>query len=237
MPRGSYAKVSATDRALIVECADGGGDWKALCANLRVNPKTAHGWVKSGAQERRLHAGSRRKALAEEQVDAICGMIEEDQGIILKALKERILVDFQLNVAISTIHNYLEGWLLMLKVHCIAADTNNVRNKAALPMEYVQAISGHMQDNKTIICMDETNVNLYCRRTQAAIALMESKDPNVHVIGAITNFQVVKWSRLEVHFGRKAQMTDLLICYSISHKVIIQLTCALMQGSTPIFIL
>ena len=30
-------------------------------------------------------------------------MIEEDQGITLKALKERILADFQLNVAISTI--------------------------------------------------------------------------------------------------------------------------------------
>ena len=115
MPRGPYAKVSAADRARIVECADGGGDWKALCANLRVNPKTAHGWVKSGAQERRPHAGGRRKALTEEQVDAICGMIEEDQGITLKALKERILVDFQLNVAISTIHNYLEGRLLTIE--------------------------------------------------------------------------------------------------------------------------
>ena len=124
-------------------------------------------------------------------------MIEEDQGITLKALKERILADFQLNVAISTIHNYLEGRLLMLKkVHYIVADANNARNQAALRVEYVQAISAHMRDNKTIIWMDETNVNLYCRRTQgrapadqrAAVALPGSKGPNVHVIGAITNF-------------------------------------------------
>ena len=190
-----------------------------------------------------LVAGAR--LLQEEQVDAICGMIEEDQGITLKALKERILADFQLNVAISAIHNYLEGRLLTLKkVHYIAADANNARNKA-LRMQYVQAISAHMQDNKTIIWMDETNVNLYCRPTQgrapadqrAAVALPGSKAPNVHVIGAITNFQVVKWSRLEVHFGRKARRTGLLICYSISHKVIIQLTCALMQRCTPIFFL
>ena len=79
-----HTQVSAADRSHVVECADGSGDWKALCANLRVNTKTAHGWVKSGAQERRPHAGSRRKALTEEQVDAICGMIEEDQGITLK---------------------------------------------------------------------------------------------------------------------------------------------------------
>ena len=128
-------------------------------------------------------------------------MIEEDQGIALKVLKESILADFQLNVAISTIHNYLEGRLLTLKkVHYIAAyandanDANNVRNKA-LRVEYVQAISAHMQNNKTIIWMDETNVNLYFRRTQerapadqrAAVALLESKGPNVH---AITNFQI-----------------------------------------------
>ena len=204
MPRGPYAKVSEADRARIVECADGGGDWKAQCANLRVNPKTAHGWVKSDVQERRPHADGRRKALTEKQVDTICRMIEEDQEITLKALKERILADFQLNVAISTIHNYLEGRLLMLKkVHYIAADANNARNKA-LRVEYVQAISAHMQENKTIIWMDETNVNLYYRRTQgrapagqrAAVALPGSKAPNVHVIGVITNFQVVKWSRL-----------------------------------------
>ena len=177
-------------------------------------------------------------------------MIEEDQGITLKKLKERILADFQLNVAISTIHSYLEGRLLTLKkVHYIAPDANNARNKAALRVEYVQAISAHMQD-KTIIWVDETNVNLYCRLTQgrapadqrAAVALPGSKSPNVHVIGAITNFQVVKWSRLRGAFrlqSAKDWLTDMLHCssYSISHEVKIQLTCALMQRCTPIFIL
>lgn len=208
MPRGSYARVSAADRERIIECAEGGGDWKALCANLRVNPKTAYGWVKSGDRERRPAAGGRRKALTEEQVDAVCRMIEEDPAITLKAIKERVLADFDLNVAVSTLHNYLEGRLLTLKkVHYIPAEANNARNKA-LRMDYVQRISGHMQDNKTIVWMDETNVNLYCRRTQgrapagqrAAVALPGSKGPNVHVIGAITNFQIIKWSRLRGAF-------------------------------------
>ena len=44
-------------------------------------------WVKSGAQEWKPHAGSQCKALIEDQVDAICGMIEEDQGKTLKVLK------------------------------------------------------------------------------------------------------------------------------------------------------
>ena len=156
------------------------------------------------------------------------------------------MADFQLNVAISTIHNYLEGRLLTLKkVHYIAADANNARNKA-LHVEYVQAISAHMQDNKTIIWMDETNVNLYCRRTQgrappgqrAAVALLGSKGPNVHGYWRHHKFPGrQKGASFEMHFGRKARRTGLLICYSISHRVIIQLTCALMQRCTPIFIL
>ena len=72
----------------------------------------------------------------------------------------------------------------------------------------MRGICAHMQDNKTIIWMDETNVNLYCRRTperapagqRAAVALPGSKGPNVHVISAITNFQIVKWSWLRGAF-------------------------------------
>ena len=53
MPRGSYARASAADRARIVQCADDGDDWKQLCATLQVNPKTAYVWArqeKNGAE-------------------------------------------------------------------------------------------------------------------------------------------------------------------------------------------
>ena len=75
-------------------------------------------------------------------------------------------------------------------------------------IHYVQRISAHMQDKKVIIWMDETNVNLYCRRTQervpsgqqAAVALLGSKGSNVHVIDAKKNFPIIKWSRLRGAF-------------------------------------
>ena len=79
----------------------------------------------------------------------------------------------------------------------------------------------HMLQNKTIIWMDETNINLYCRHTRrrapavqrAMVVLPRSKGPNVHVIGAITNFQVVKWSRLRRAFrlqSAKDWLADML---------------------------
>ena len=117
MLRGPYARDSAADRARIVQCTDDDGNWKQLCATLQVNPKTAYVWVKAGAEERRPAAGGRRKALTEEQVDALCLMVEENPSITLNALKERLLNDFEVRVLVSSIHNYLEGRLFTVNVH------------------------------------------------------------------------------------------------------------------------
>ena len=224
MLRGPYARASAADRARIVQCADDGGDWKQLCATLQVNPKTAYVWVKAGAEERRPTAGGRRKALTEEQVDALCLMVEEDPSITLNALKERLLNDFEVRVSVSSIHNYLEGRLFTVKkVHYQMVEANNPRNKA-LRLEYVQRISTHMLQNKTIIWMDETNINLYCRRTRgrapagqrAVVALPGSEGPNVHVIGAITNFlKLLNGASCGEHSGRKVPRSGLPTCCNI----------------------
>ena len=162
MLRGPYARASAADRARIVQCADDGGDWKQLCASLQVNPKTAYVWVKAGAEERRPTAAGRRKALTGEQVDILCLMVEGDPSITFNALKERLLNDFEVRVLVSSIHNYLEGCLFTVKnVYHQMVEANNPRNKA-LRLEYLQRISTHMLQNKTIIWMNETNINLYC---------------------------------------------------------------------------
>ena len=94
--------------------------------------------------------------------DALCFMVEEDPSIMLNALRERMWNDFEVRVSISSIHNYLEGCLFTVKkVHYQMVEANNPRNKA-LRLEYIQRISAHMLQNKTIIWMDETNINLYC---------------------------------------------------------------------------
>ena len=132
MLRCPYARASVADRARI-QCADDGSDWKQLCATLQVNPKTAYDWVKAGAEERRPTSDGRRKALTEEQVDAL-----EETTITLNALKERLLNDFEVRVSVSSIHSYLEGRLFTVKkVHYQMVEANNPRNKA-LRLEYVQ---------------------------------------------------------------------------------------------------
>ena len=132
MLRGPYVRASAADRARIVHCADDGGDWKQLCATMQVNPRTAYVWAKAGAEERRPTAGGRHKALMEEQVDALYLMVEKDLSVMLNALKERLVNDFEVRVSVSSIHNYLEGRLFTVKkVHYQMVETNNPRKKGA----------------------------------------------------------------------------------------------------------
>jgi hypothetical protein len=60
-----------------------------------------------------------------------------------------------------------------------------------------------MRDGKTIIWMDETNLNLFCRRSQriarvgerAVMVLQTSKGPNIHVICALSAYQMIYMTR------------------------------------------
>jgi transposase len=61
----------------------------------------------------------------------------------------------------------------------------------------------HAADGKVIIFMDETNFNLFCRRskgrsrrgTRAVVKLPNSKGPNLHIIGGMTRTGDLFWER------------------------------------------
>ena len=116
---------------------------------------------------------------------------------------DRTLPEFGVHVSPSTIHNYLQRKLITLKkAHAIPATMNTDANKE-LRRQYVQRVSQYMRDGKTIIWMDETNLNLFCRRSQriarvgerAVMALPTSKGPNIHVICALSAYQMIYMTR------------------------------------------
>lgn len=78
-----------------------------------------------------------------------------------------------------------------------------------------------MRDGKIIIWMDETNLNLFCRRSQgrahvgdrAVMTLPTSKGPNVHVICAVSAYQMIYATRRRGAFksdAAKAWMLEML---------------------------
>ena len=109
-------------------------------------------------------------------------MIESDPTLMLMRLSDKTLAEFGVAVSPST---YSQGKLMTLKkAHAIPATMNTDCNKE-LRRQYVQRVSQYIREGRTIIWMDETNLNLFCRRSQgrarvgerAVMALPTSKGP------------------------------------------------------------
>lgn len=201
--RQHYKKNSQEDRKRIVECANRGGDWVSLAATLGVKYKTAFHWIQSGRDIMLPRGGVKPKILTEEDVDAVISWIEAESGTTLRQLKEKIWQNIHKEVSVSTIGNYLEGRLFTLKtVHHEPAAMNTVENKR-LRAQYVQDLNRYIEQGKQIVWLDETNFNLFCRRSKGrALAgsraiqkLPAARGPNVHLIGAISAAGVVMMER------------------------------------------
>ena len=97
---------------------------------------------------------------------------------------------------------------------------NSMENKIKCAA-YVRSLNAHIQSGKQIVWIDETNFNLFCRRTRgrarvgnrAVQVLPASKGPNIHVIGGISAAGVVIMERRRGSFttdAANAWMTSLL---------------------------
>lgn len=201
--RTRYKKHNIQDRERIVTCANKGEDWVGLAATLGVTYKTAFHWVRSGREVTFARGGIKPKILTEEQINQIILWLEEDTGITLKQLKEKVLNFFHIHICVSTISNYLEGRFFSVKqVHREPVTMNSEENKRRRA-EYVRELNQYIQNGKQIVWIDETNFNLFCRRTRgrarvgarAIQYLPAARGPNVHLIGAISAAGVVTMER------------------------------------------
>ncbi|VEN35781.1 unnamed protein product, partial [Callosobruchus maculatus] len=153
--------------------------------------------------------GTKPKALVEDEINTILEWIEDDCGLTLKQVKMKVLANFRKNVSTSTIGNYLEGRLFTIKqVHKQPISMNSEENKRKRA-EYVTALNRYIELGKQIVWIDETNFNLFCRRTRgrsrvgvrAVQHLPAARGPNVHLIGAISPAGVVTMERRRGSFS------------------------------------
>lgn len=189
-----YGRYVPEFRQRIVECADRGGDWRGLANQLNVNYKTAYGWVRSGESSGKARGGYKRKYLNDDQIQSVVNHVEMDPEVTLRQLKEYIQGQFQIRLAMSTIGNYMDGHLYTIKkLHHRPVTMNTEGNKQAR-RTYVLSLNAFIQEGKEIVWIDETNFNLFTRRTQgwsrkgtrAVQDRPSSRGPNLHVIGAIS---------------------------------------------------
>lgn len=201
--RGVYKRISSESRDRVLRAAEAGLNWQMVAAAHEIPYHTAYGWLRNGSQPLKPRGGDTRSKLSNEQMEIVVTWLEENPQLTLRDIRNRIEHEMGVEVSEQTVSNRLDGRLITLKkVHHMPLGINMDVNKL-LRRDYVAELMHLTAANKTILFMDETNFNIFCRRTfgrslrgaRSVVQLPNSKGPNLHVIGAITSTGLVHWER------------------------------------------
>ena len=127
-------------------------------------------------------------------VDALLNWQGDNPQLTLKQLSEKLYENYNVQVSHQTIAKHLDGRMISFKsVHFQPEAANKDKNKA-LRKQYVEKITQMSEEGKTVIFIDESNVNLFLRRSRgrapvgsrAVVKIPTTKGANIHMIGAMT---------------------------------------------------
>lgn len=151
--------------------------------------------------------GQRLVKKTPEIIRDLLNWIEKDCQITLKECVQKVFDKFNVTVCQNTIKNWLDGELFTLKlirptVQNINTDENKLKRKV-----YLEKLLNAKASGRSIIWMDETNFNLFCRRKEgrskvgcrSSLISLSSKGSNLHCIAAMSstrmyNFQCKRGS-------------------------------------------
>ena len=133
----------------------------------------------------------------------LIGYLEENPLLTLKELSNRLRTDTGVSVSPKTIHQHLDGRMYSVKKARAVPATMNSEDNRRRRAEYVSAHMAAVGHGKVMIYVDETNINLFLRRscgrskkgTRCLVKTPTSKGKNLHIIGAITQTGLVFWER------------------------------------------
>lgn len=212
--RGAY-KRTGEEKARVLAAYDGSGDWRAVAKANGVSTNTAYGWIRRSADAPKRRGGVRMKKLDVHLEDTLLGYLEENPQLTLKELARKLRDEVGTRVCTTTIHRHLHGRLFTVKKVRAEPSTMNSDGNRRKRAEYVTSLMEAQGQGKTIIYMDESNVNLFLRRacgrsrkgTRCCVKAPTSKGQNVHIIGAISQTGLVYWERRRGSF-KKAECKE-----------------------------
>lgn len=196
-----YNKISSNDRRKVCEAHEEGRDWKAVAKTLGINLRTAYVWLQKGQFIPKQKGGSKSKK-TEEIIEFLTDKIEKEPSVTLQQLADMLRNRFHFTVSLSTMKNWLDGELFSLKmVRPLTQNVNRPENKLKRA-EYLESFFQNRSSGRTMIWIDETNFNLFCRRNEgrskigsrASVVLPSCKGANLHCIGAMTDSRIIHFT-------------------------------------------
>lgn len=193
--RGKYRQSASKEtKRRVIAAAHHGEDWRAVALNNDVPVKTAYGWISRGYASPKKRGGYRKRKLSEEDINYVIGLLERNPVITLKEMRAKLMINRNVTVTVTTLHNYLVGKLYTVKKVISEPNKMNEMCNKLKRKAFVEAVQNEEDNGKHIIYIDETNINLFIRRnfgrapkgTKCIVQCPTSRGKNIHIIGAIS---------------------------------------------------
>lgn len=209
--RGAYKKSFKNDTKLrIIAVAEKDSDWKAAARANGVPIATAYGWLCRADEPPRKRGGYRKPKLTNYDVEKMLTYVERNPLITLTEIKCKVQDEIGISISTNTIHKYLDCKFYTIKKVLSEPCTMNSASNKEKRRDYVQALMDKMGQGKFIIFIDESNCNLFLRRTQGrsrkgtrcSVKIPTSRGKNVHIIGGISQQGLVYLERRRGSYRR-----------------------------------
>ncbi|RLN91288.1 hypothetical protein BBJ28_00022002, partial [Nothophytophthora sp. Chile5] len=148
-----------------------GQDWKLVVEHNSISTSTAHRIVAAGTPDTKPRGDLRpSRVKCTPEIKAGLQEYHEDYCLYtLEQMKDMVWMDFQVDLSTTTISNRLLKLLYTVKqVRVVPSTCNNEINKAKRKA-FADQLVQHQEDRYLVVYYDETNFNLYCKRSQGRV--------------------------------------------------------------------
>lgn len=156
------------DKQRLIQAFEEGRDFVELAIILSIKVKSARTIIRRYVERQNgnqvsSHGGARNVRVTNEIREFLNNCIDENCLVTLQELKEKIQMQFNIQLCLATIGKTLDGMLYTVKmVSDVPAQRNSADNKR-IRMEYAQWYLQEGQ-NRTSVFIDETGFNVWTRR-------------------------------------------------------------------------
>ncbi|OWZ00139.1 hypothetical protein PHMEG_00028743, partial [Phytophthora megakarya] len=168
----SEPKHALTARQRVLDAFNVGRDWLLIADHNGIPVTTARRIVEHGSPEVKQRGGVRPSTIkcTPAMEEALIEYVEEDCLLTLAQLQRMLEFDFNVRLSTSLISAKLCGQLYTVKQVCatVRVEPSTCNNAVNIKKRrvFAEALLKHERKDDFIVNYDETNFNLYCRRTQ-----------------------------------------------------------------------
>ena len=149
--------------------------------------------------KRRGGKRQRKIKIRQAHEEAMEKWLEEAPDLTLRNISDKLKLHFDIDVTAQCVAKHLDGLCFSVKQsrnEAVNVNSNETKNKR---QAYATQYMAKLDDGFVPVFQDETNFNMFCKRsngrsktgTRVHIVQPNSKGPNLHCIGAITQHSLV----------------------------------------------